>query len=131
MRLLLDTHILLEILQSTLSKQPSEFEQHFHDDKTSAFASVCSLWEVSIKVRLGKLEIGLPLQRLADYFESLGISILPIDRQHAVTSVEPEPPTRDPFDRMLLAQCKIEGLQLVTIDRALVAHPLAWQHGSR
>ena len=33
--------------------------------------------------------------------------------------------TRDPFDRMLLAQCQVEGLRLLTIDRALVAHPLA------
>jgi PIN domain nuclease of toxin-antitoxin system len=46
-------------------------------------------------------------------------------RSHALASVEPEPATRDPFDRMLVAQCQIEGLRLLTIDRALVSHPLA------
>jgi PIN domain nuclease of toxin-antitoxin system len=124
---LLDTHVLLEILQSTLRAQPSKFEQHLRNRQAPAFASVCSLWEVSIKVRLGKLEIGLPLDKLADYFESLGLAILPIDRHHAVTYVDPEPVTRDPFDRMLLAQCKAEGLQLVTLDRVLTDHPLAWR----
>jgi PIN domain nuclease of toxin-antitoxin system len=36
----------------------------------------------------------------------------------------PEPMTRDPFDWMLLAQCQVEGLRLLTIDRGLVGHPL-------
>ncbi len=106
MRFLLDTHVLLEILQSTLNAQPSKFERHLRNREASASASVCSLWEISIKVRLGKLAVGLPLDRLVEYFESLDITILPIDRHHAVAHVEPEPGTRDPFDRMLLAQCK-------------------------
>ena len=129
MRLLLDTHILLEILQSTFSAEASKFEHHFRhrEGEDPAFASVCSLWEIAIKTRLGKLQIALPLDKLAAYFDSIGITILPIDQHHAVAHAEPEPDTRDPFDRMLLAQCKVESLQLVTIDRALVNHPLAWR----
>jgi PIN domain nuclease of toxin-antitoxin system len=46
---------------------------------------------------------------------------------HVITLVLPEPPTRDPFDRLLLAQAQVEGLQLVTIDRALIDHPLAYR----
>ena len=45
--------------------------------------------------------------------------------QLSSATVEPEPLTRDPFDRLLLAQCQIEGLRLVTIDRALVSHAMA------
>ena len=67
----------------------------------------------------------MPLETLAGYFETIGLAILPIARGHAVAWVEPA--TRDPFDRMLLAQCKVEGLQLVTLDRALIGHPLAWR----
>ena len=69
----------------------------------------------------------MPLEPRAGYFETIGLAILPINRGHAVAWVEPEPATRDPFDRMLLAQCKVEGLQLVTLDRALIGHPLAWR----
>jgi PIN domain nuclease of toxin-antitoxin system len=55
----------------------------------------------------------------------LGIAIISINEQHTLAAVEPEPKTRDPFDRMLLAQCQIEGLRLVITDRALVSHPVA------
>jgi PIN domain nuclease of toxin-antitoxin system len=126
-RLLLDTHIWLEIVQTTLQNRVSDFEQRLSGQDCEAHVSVCSLWEAAIKVRLGKLETGVPIDGLADYLESLGIGILPIDRRHAVTPVEPEPPTRDPFDHMLLAQCLVDDLQLVTVDRALADHPLAWR----
>jgi hypothetical protein len=76
---------------------------------------------------LGKLDLAVPLEVLAGYFETVGLVILSINRQHAVAWVEPEPATRDPFDRMLLAQCKVEGLRLVTLDRALAEHPLTWR----
>ncbi|MDP4006098.1 hypothetical protein Q8W67_21930 [Methylobacterium sp. NEAU K] len=46
----------------------------------------------------------------------------PITASHAV---DPMPPTRDPFDRMLLVQCLVEDRRLVTVDRALHTHPLA------
>lgn len=67
-----------------------------------AHASVASLWEIAIKTRLGKLDAGMPLEALAEFFEAIGLVILPIDRNHVITSVEPEPITRDPFDRLLL-----------------------------
>ena len=44
-----------------------------------------------------------------------------------LADAEPEPQTRDPFDRLLLGQCQVENLRLVTLDRALAAHPLAWR----
>jgi len=125
--LLFDTHVLLEILQSTMGARRSRFERHFLDEPTQLFASAASLWEIAIKVRLGKLDLGLPLDSLASYFEGIEVPILPVDRYHAVADALPEPPTRDPFDRLLLAVCKIEGLRLVTVDRALVDHPLAWR----
>lgn len=131
MKRLLDTHVLLEILRSTLNEQASEFERYLRHETEVVYASTCSLWEIAIKVRLGKLEIGLPLSMLAGYFEALGMSILPIDRHHAVAVAEPEPPTRDPFDRMLLAQCHVEKAQLVTIDHALLHHPLARRREGR
>ncbi len=53
------------------------------------------------------------------------MKIVVIDERHALATVEPEPMTRDPLDRMLLAQCQVEGLRLLTLDRALVSYPLA------
>jgi len=89
--------------------------------------SVASFWEIAIKTRLGKLDVGMPPTNFVGYLEAIGIAVLPITRDHVLADVDPEPGTRDPFDRLLLAQCQMEGLRLVTLDRVLAAHPLAWK----
>ena len=124
MRLLLDTHVALALLRRTLAKLYPKIAQCLADPSTIAFASVASLWETAIKTRLGKLDPGMPLQDIAAYLEAVGLSILPIEASHVIAAADPEPETRDPFDRLLLAQCQIENLKLVTLDRALVKHPL-------
>lgn len=57
----------------------------------------------------------------------MGLALLPIDHRYALAAVNPEPATRDPFDRLLLGQCAVEGMRLVTRDRALALHPYAWR----
>jgi hypothetical protein len=73
----------------------------------------------------GRLGLTHELGARPELLDGLGVRILAIDERHALTFVEPDPMTRDPFDRMLLAQCQVEGLRLLTIDRALVSDPLA------
>jgi PIN domain nuclease of toxin-antitoxin system len=125
MRLLLDTHILLALIGPGAASLPTGTAALLQDVGNEQHLSAASLWEIAIKSRLGKLKLTHALDALPELLEGLGVKIVSIDGRHALTSVEPEPETRDPFDRMLLAQCKIEGLRLVTIDRALVSHPLA------
>ncbi len=84
-----------------------------------------SLWEIAIKWRLGKLQLSGDLERLPDILTSGGLEIIPINERHVLVTVQPEPMTRDPFDRLLLAQCSVEELRLVTVDRALISHTLA------
>jgi PIN domain nuclease of toxin-antitoxin system len=125
MRVLLDTHVALGFLRRTLTEQYPDIAGRLVDASTSAVVSVASLWEIAIKTRLGKLDPGMPLQDIAGYFEALGLSILPIQTGHVIIAADPEPQTRDPFDRLLLAQCQVEDLKLATVDRALLHHPLA------
>jgi PIN domain nuclease of toxin-antitoxin system len=78
-----------------------------------------------IKWRLGKLRLTAGLHTPPDLVGSPGIELLAINGHHVLAAVEPEPLTCDPFDRPLLAQCLVEGLRLVTVDRALVSHAMA------
>lgn len=126
MRLLLDSHVVVAISLQELNGRYPAISRLLDDRDTLAFVSTASLWEIAIKARLGKLAIGAPVSVLPSYLEALGIVILPVEASHAVAALDTEPPTKDPFDRMLLAQCQVEGFQLVTADRALVGHPLAW-----
>jgi PIN domain nuclease of toxin-antitoxin system len=124
MKLLLDTHIFLTLIGGAVSL-PGQAAALLKDDSGEHHLSAASLWEIAIKSRLGKLKLTADLGALPELLDGLGVKIIAIDERHALASVEPEPMTRDPFDRMLLAQCQVEGLRLVTVDRALVAHPLA------
>ena len=127
MRLLLDSHILISLLRG--HRQPLDERVHaaIRAPDTTSFASVASLWEIAIKVRLGKLDAGMSLEQIPEFLLRTGLQILMVDHRHALAEAQPAPATRDPFDRMLLSQCMVENLRLVTLDRALAVHPLAWK----
>ncbi|MEF0938709.1 type II toxin-antitoxin system VapC family toxin [Rhizobium sp. BR 362] len=125
MRLLLDTHIVLAVLRDDVIRRYPAIAKLLDEQVTIGFVSVASLWEIAIKTRLGKLDPGMPLADIAGALAALRISVLPIDARHAVFAVDPEPETRDPFDRLLLAQCQADDMQFATVDRMLADHPLA------
>ena len=127
MRLLLDTQILIALARGDLARLDARTASTVTSHENVLFASAASLWEIAIKTRLGKIDPGLALDDLPDYLAEIGLNLLAIDHRHAVKSIDPEPATRDPFDRLLLAQCAVEQLHLVTRDRMLVNHPLAWR----
>ena len=129
MRLLLDTHIVLNVVAQQTDSLPLGIRRLLADRASGFHVSVVSLWEIAIKWRLGKLPLTVPIDQLPDLIAGLRIELVPINERNVLAAVEPEPPTRDPFDRLLLAQCQIEDLRLVTIDRALVSHPLAAKPG--
>ncbi|GJD94371.1 type II toxin-antitoxin system VapC family toxin [Methylobacterium iners] len=125
MKLLLDTHIFLALIERRTGGFPPGVQRLLAEPAGEFHVSVASLWEIAIKWRLGKLRLTPDLRTLPELIAGLGIDLVPINGHRALASVEPEPATRDPFDKMLLAQCQVENLRLVTIDRALVAHPFA------
>lgn len=126
MKLLLDTHFVLAILRRELTlRHPAVLEKVIRPGH--AVVSAVSLWEINIKTRLGKLDAGIPIDEICGFLDEVAIPVIAIDKRHAVALAEPEPSTNDPFDRMLLAQCAVENMQLVTFDRALAVHPLAWR----
>lgn len=115
MRLLLDTHLMLWSMQDSRSLSAAAREQLRKADVV--FVSAASLWEVAIKVGLGKLEVDTTLleQKLAD----AGFQQLPVSWSHALKLRDLPPLHRDPFDRMLVAQAMTEPLRLLTHDAAL------------
>jgi PIN domain nuclease of toxin-antitoxin system len=125
MRFLLDTHVLLALIGDGAARLPAAVTTLLMEGGGEHHLSAASLWESAIKCRLGKLRLTLDLAGLPELLDGLGVRSVAIDERHARATVEPEPMTRDPFDRMLLAQCQVEGMRLVTVDRALISHPLA------
>jgi PIN domain nuclease of toxin-antitoxin system len=121
-RLLLDTHIMLWWALGDV-RLPARARSLILEERNACFVSVASLWEVSIKSGLGK---GLPLGVNAPVYLSLieeaGFSLLDVRKEHAL-AVEGLPPHHgDPFDRLMIAQATVEGLQLMTHDKLLAAY---------
>jgi PIN domain nuclease of toxin-antitoxin system len=125
-RLLLDTQILIALIDQRPDRLGRQIETLLSARESVFSVSVASLWEIAIKTRLGKIELDMEIAMLPELIAAMRFDLLPILARHVLANAEPEPPTRDPFDRLLLAQCAVEGLRLVTIDRALVRHPLAF-----
>lgn len=124
--ILLDTHILLSTLGQIDLVLPALIKNEL-STMNDAHVSVASIWEIAIKFRIGKMKLTFDLDRLPTMIARQEITILDITANHSLASIDSEPITKDPFDRLLLGVCAAEGMKLLTIDKALVSHPLAWR----
>lgn len=118
LNLLLDTHVLIWVFSSDarLSKRA---RASIAAGSNQVFVSAATAWEITIKRALGKLEAP------DDYVDGLRLyrfTALDVTTQHALAVRELPPHHDDPFDRMLIAQARVEGLTLVTRDRRMSAY---------
>jgi PIN domain nuclease of toxin-antitoxin system len=116
MKLLLDTHTFIwwDSEPTRLSAQAMALCQ---DRENVLLLSVASVWEMQIKLQLGKLKLNLPL---ADVIESQrqvnNIQVLPVALTHVLALDKLPPYHKDPFDRLLIAQASVEEAVLVSGD---------------
>jgi PIN domain nuclease of toxin-antitoxin system len=110
MRLLLDTHVLIWWLERGKNITPKLREQIGLPDN-KIFISAASAWEIAVKKTSGKLQTPDDLE---EQIKHHSFTPLNIELSHALPLHH-----RDPFDRMLIAQCQIEGLILATHDTKL------------
>ena len=112
MRFLVDTHALLWALADPSTLSPAARDA-IADPGNLVVVSSASLWECAIKSSIGKLD--LP----GDFFDSIpeaGYEVMPIRISHLNTYRTLPMHHRDPFDRMLVAQARSEGLTLISRD---------------
>jgi PIN domain nuclease of toxin-antitoxin system len=126
-RYLLDTHIWLWLLESpTKIASPVRTALEAADELVLSAASV---WEIAIKVSLGKLIVrrGVEAAR-QEMLTAVGARELAITSPHALAAADLPALHRDPFDRILIAQTMVEGLVLVTADEAIRQYsaPIQW-----
>lgn len=121
MKLLLDTQILLWAAGDS-SRLSDVGRAMIEAPDNELFFSAASLWEISIKHSLGRVDFqieGVLRRGLLDN----GYSELPITSEHAV-AIESLPPIhKDPFDRILIAQATVEGFTLLTADALVAKYP--------
>ncbi|NEP91126.1 MAG: type II toxin-antitoxin system VapC family toxin [Okeania sp. SIO2C2] len=124
MKYLLDTHAFLWYLlgNTNLSIKAKDII----DSKEDLYFSIVSLWEIAIKINIGKLQINRPMEDLSQELQYMNISILPIiDKDIELYSALTLPSNhRDPFDRMLIVQAMNYSLILISRDVKFDAYPI-------
>ena len=122
MKLLLDTHVLIyaTLQQSNLSNQAKEIIQ----DKTNElYLSTASIWEMQIKLQLGKLNLQPSLQQIIeDQCRVNDLRILSISQQHIFNLSQLPFHHKDPFDRLIISQAMTEGFSLLSKDAQITKY---------
>ena len=115
MSYLLDTHAALwyKSGDKLLSKTARNI---IEDPDTVCFLSIVSLWEISIKISIGKLAMDVGISEFAEDLNSNGIIVLPITTDHLMRVSRLKFHHRDPFDRMIIAQALTEKYSIITMD---------------
>ena len=118
--ILLDTHALLwwaldpERLSATAESALADMEKH------GGFASLISIWELGIKVKRGKLELGMPIEELVRRIErTAAVELVPVDANIWLRSLALEWEHPDPADRVIVSTALLKGVPLLTRDATI------------
>ena len=124
MKLLLDTHAFLWFIMGS-SNLSADARTLMEDAAHEKFLSAASLWEMAIKLSLGKLTLSAPFAVLLPQQLSLnGVEVLNIKIEHAAAVAALPFHHRDPFDRLLIAQAVVEKMPVISTDTAFDAYPI-------
>jgi PIN domain nuclease of toxin-antitoxin system len=121
MRLLLDTHVLLWWLDDP-ARVSELVRDVIYSQENAVYVSAATVWEIVIKKGLGKLDSP---DNLGEVLRACQFSSLPITTEHALAVRDLPCHHYDPFDRILIAQAKVEGLTIASRDAMLMRYPVS------
>ena len=119
MKLLLDTHTFI-----WWDREPDLIPTATLDllQRSELLLSLVSLWEIQIKIQIGKLRLNMPLAEMVNHHKSNGIVLLPMAVAHILELEQLPQHHKDPFDRLIIAQSRIEAVAVITRDSAFQAY---------
>lgn len=124
MKLLLDTQALIWFMDNN-PRLSAPARRALEDPENEIFYSGASIWEMAIKISLGKLKLRGPLDHsFRELLNTNGLEFLAVEFDHAARVATLPRQHHDPFDRLLIAQCMIEGLRPVSNDEAFDSYPI-------
>jgi len=113
MNMLLDTHALIWFIEDSPELSPA-VGRLITDINNPCYVSVATLWEIAIKVSIGKLELKYPFDKLSELMWENSIDLLPIRFEHIQKLLTLPFHHKDPFDRIIISQALIDGLQVIS-----------------
>jgi PIN domain nuclease of toxin-antitoxin system len=124
MMYLLDSSAFIWLSDGSGKLSPKAY-QACYDRNNKLYLSLASVWEIQLKVNLGKLHLNAPLPDLLKQQQQVNdIDLLAIQISHIMELSHLPDLHRDPFDRLLIAQARVEGLTLITPDFTIPQYPV-------
>lgn len=124
MKILLDTHVFLWIITND-NRLTEAAKSMFVDKDNEVYLSLASIWEIAIKVSLGKLTLNSTVEVFINkHVKGNNIKILNIERHHIFAVATLPFYHRDPFDRLLCCQSSLEQIPIVSADKKLDSYPI-------
>lgn len=123
MQLLLDTHTFIWFINGD-NQLPEKVKDSIADSGNECFLSIASIWEIAIKMSLGKLELQSEFDKITDFLFDNDIEILPIKFGHLQTLLKLEYYHRDPFDRVIISQGIADNLTVLSKDEVFDKYPI-------
>ena len=124
MRVLLDTHAFVWFIAGSPNLSPSA-RALVEDPTNDKVVSAAGLWELAIKVSIGRLHLAAPFEVLIpDQIKRNGFEVLGVEVRHTAVVVSLPFHHRDPFDGLLVAQALAEGMPIISADSALDAYAI-------
>jgi PIN domain nuclease of toxin-antitoxin system len=123
MKALLDTHTFIW-WDSDPSRLSAKALDVLHDPASTIFLSVVSVWEILVKSQLGKLTLRLPLDQIIAQQVANRVQILPATLEHVLALRDLPAVHKDPFDRLLISQARVEGATLLSADHVFNQYPV-------
>ena len=115
MKLLVDTQAFIWFVEDD-KQLPVKIRKELENSKNTVIVSIASLWEMTIKMTLGKLKISCDIEQMIDKLYLNGFETLPILPVHIIELSTLDYLHRDPFDRIIIAQGLSENIAIVSSD---------------
>ena len=122
---LLDTHTIIWYFENS-SELPQDIELLIDNIDNNVYVSSVSLWEITIKMSLGKLKLKISFTELLKIIKNRDFIILRIKDDYLNGLLELPYIHKDPFDRLLISTALAENLTIITIDENIQKYDLSW-----
>lgn len=125
MNYLLDTHAVIWMVEDS-PKMPGAIKEIIRNSDNHLYICTISLWEITIKMNIGKIKLSLTLDELINELKISDFNFLQVEDKYLLGLSALPLLHRDPFDRLLISTAAAENMTIITVDENIQKYDVSW-----